>query len=833
MDILADVLQISPEERLAYVAQVCAFDAVLLAEVQSLLTFADDGQDSLNDDAIMRGRGRLESLLSDSALSETGETPSVADRFHRFSAANGLPAVPNIPGYEIDHVIASGGMGTVYAAHQTRPRRTVAIKVMRPGVASPAGLRRFEHEAQVLAHLRHPGIAQVYEADTFTSDGVELPYFVMEHIPDALTLTEYAERNRLGIIERLELFAQVCDAIHHGHQKGIIHRDIKPSNVLVDANGCAKVIDFGVARSTDADLTVTTIQTEAGQLIGTLQYMSPEQVSMESHDIDTRSDVYALGVVAYELQCSKLPYDLRGRAIHEASRIIREQTPTRPGVLDPRLRGDVETIIMKSLEKDRDRRYASVAEMHQDVLRCLHGELINARPPSLIYQLRALARRHRGLAYGVLTALTALVVSSIVVTVLYLQTSSALNAESEQRREAIDARDEAEAQRTIANREVRISNAINEFLQHDLLAAADPKAIGREVTVAESLDIASQKISSRFADQPDVEASIRTTLGTTYEGLGKLDAALRELKVAVPLAEQAYGLHHAETIRALGQLAYIYRVRGDTSEAEAVLQRAIKVCGQAYGELDHRTLEMQSSLSLLYRDAGRFDEAESLGKQILDNSSKTLGPDHSGTIAALNNLSYIYQATGRFDEAEPLALKALNCMVAKNGELHPTTLTGLSNVAWLLMKQGKLPHAEMLHRQALAGKLRLLGPEHAETVSGLHGLAECLRQLGRFEEAAALLQDAEVAAHRAWPADSWLVSGVQAMYGDVLIQLERYDEAEVMLIKAFERLEPTFGNDHQLSRIIVESLIGLYEITDRPAQADIWKSKKIPAVDSR
>ena len=243
--------------------------------------------------------------------------------------------------YHIKRVIASGGMGTVYEATQEKPRRTVALKLMRHGIASRSALRRFEYESQILARLRHPGIAQVYEAGTHRDDSGTVPFFAMEYIVGAKPITQYVKEKKLGARQRMELFAQVCDAIHHGHQKGIIHRDLKPSNILVDATGQVKIIDFGVARSTDSDLAVTTLQTDIGQLVGTLQYMSPEQCEADPHNIDTRSDVYALGVVFYELLCGRLPYNVTRMAMHEATRIIREQQPTRLTTIDKALKGDI------------------------------------------------------------------------------------------------------------------------------------------------------------------------------------------------------------------------------------------------------------------------------------------------------------------------------------------------------------------------------------------------------------------------------------------------------------------------------------------------------------
>ncbi|MEE2912788.1 MAG: serine/threonine-protein kinase, partial [Planctomycetota bacterium] len=250
----------------------------------------------------------------------------------------------------IKKIIGSGGMGSVYEAMQEQPRRRVALKVMKRGITSRSATRRFEFESQTLARLQHPGVAQVFEAGTHDDGSGGVPYFVMEYIPNAKTITEYANDKNLSTKERLALFARVCDAVQHGHLKGIVHRDLKPQNILVDSSGQPKVIDFGVARSTDSDLAVTTLQTDVGQLIGTLQYMSPEQCDADPSDIDVRSDIYALGVILYELLIGRLPYDLQKKAIHEAVRIVREVDPTKLSTVDRLLRGDIETIAMKALE---------------------------------------------------------------------------------------------------------------------------------------------------------------------------------------------------------------------------------------------------------------------------------------------------------------------------------------------------------------------------------------------------------------------------------------------------------------------------------------------------
>lgn len=306
---------------------------------------------------------------------------------------SGIPS--EIGRYKILGVIGAGGMGAVYEAMQEAPRRRVALKVIKAGAASEMALHRFQFEAQTLAKLSHPNIAQIYEAGTWENEGIEVPFFAMEYIPGAQGVVRYVLKHNLSMQDRLALYEKICDAVHHAHQKGVIHRDLKPDNILVDSKGNPKIIDFGVARATDADLAVTTMQTTMGQLIGTLQYMSPEQCDAEPEMIDTRSDVYALGVILFQLLSGELPYDLRKRAIHEAVRVIKEDRPTSIRTINVTLRGDIDTITMKALEKDRDQRYQSAAELGRDIHRFLNSEPILARPLSISYQLRLFTKKYK------------------------------------------------------------------------------------------------------------------------------------------------------------------------------------------------------------------------------------------------------------------------------------------------------------------------------------------------------------------------------------------------------------------------------------------------------
>ena len=325
--------------------------------------------------------------------------------------------LPEIPRYRILRQIGVGGMGVVYEAEQEHPLRAVALKVIRPGLATPQALRRFEHEAEVLGRLQHPGIAQVYESGTADTGRGPQPFFAMELIrgpggEQAPSLTEYAAEKGLDTRQRLELMARIADAVHHAHQKGVIHRDLKPGNILVDETGQPKVLDFGLARITDRDVQVTTMQTDAGQILGTLPYMSPEQAGGDPAELDTRSDVYALGVVCYELLAGRRPYVLERRMIHEAVRVIREEEPTRLSSINKALRGDIDTIVAKALEKEKERRYQSAAELATDIHHYLNDEPVTARPPSAWYQLAKFTKRNKALVGGVAGVFLALLIGA-------------------------------------------------------------------------------------------------------------------------------------------------------------------------------------------------------------------------------------------------------------------------------------------------------------------------------------------------------------------------------------------------------------------------------------
>src|SRR5262245_39097820 len=389
-ELFDQALDLDPARLATFLDEQCQGDADLRAAVERLLRLDRTAQ---ADESLLR-----------SPLA--GSRPQ--------AIAPPAPQLPAIGRYRVVRVLGEGGMGTVYEAEQDNPRRTVALKVIRAGLTSDSLLKRFAREAQILGRLRHPGIAQVYDAGV--AEGGQ-PYFAMELIAGVL-LDQHAREHALDAGGRLELVAQVCDAVQHAHERGVIHRDLKPGNILVESSGQPRVLDFGVARAADVGLTAGGGQTEAGQLIGTLGYMSPEQASADPAAIDARGDVYALGVILYELLAHRLPYSLDGLPLPEAARVIREKEPSRLGWLDGRLRGDVETIVAKALEKEQARRYASAGELAAEIRRHLSHEPIRAHPPSALYRLRKFARRHKAVV-GALLGIGLALAAGTVISVLY------------------------------------------------------------------------------------------------------------------------------------------------------------------------------------------------------------------------------------------------------------------------------------------------------------------------------------------------------------------------------------------------------------------------------
>ena len=575
--------------------------------------------------------------------------------------------------YTVRRVIASGGMGTVLEAIQDEPRRPVALKIMKAGLDSTEALRRFQAEAQLLARLRHPGIAQVYEAGTHDDGAGPMPFFAMEYIPNGKPITEYASGHRLGLRERLALFARACDAVHHGHQRGIIHRDLKPSNVLVDSDGNPKVIDFGVARTTDSNLGL--FQTQVGQLIGSVAYMSPEQFEADPRDLDTRSDVYALGVVLYELISGQLPYDVMSAKIYDAARIVREQEPKRLQTLVPSVPPEVEAIVRKALEKDRERRYQSANGLAEDLRRFLSGQTVMASPPGAVYLLRTFARRHKALLGGVAATFVVLLAAVVVISTMYLR---------------------AERLRRLAERETARSQAAADFLTESL-GSISPVGFDHEPTILDLLHKLDAQIDGAFPDDPLIEAELRKTIGWAYVAQRDWTAMERQLRRALDLRVKAGAENDPKTVDLLGKLATVYNVTGQQDPLIEMRRHAAAVLKALHGERDEGTIAANYELAEALCNASLFQQAQEVATPWATVSADVLGPHHETSLEDRALLGWLELALGRSAEAEASNRSLLEECRRTMGDRAALTRRVRSQLAGALITQTKLAEAEALY----------------------------------------------------------------------------------------------------------------------------------------
>ena len=771
--------------------------------------------------------------------------------------------------YRLLQRLGEGGMGEVWLAEQTEPvHRQVALKVIKAGMDSAQVVARFEAERQALALMDHPVIATVFDGGT-TPQG--RPYFAMEYVKGE-PITVYCDRQRLATPQRLELFMQVCEGVQHAHQKGIIHRDLKPSNVLVtirDDRPVPKIIDFGVAKATAHHLTERTLFTELGVLIGTPEYMSPEQAEMGGLDIDTRTDIYALGVLLYELLTGALPFDrkdLRQAGLAEIQRIIREKDPPRPSTritqlgpasteaaknrhTEPRrligdLRGDLDWITMRALEKDRTRRYQTANALAADVRRHLSSEPVSAGPPSAAYRAGKFVRRHR---FGVAAAVT-----------LVLLLAAFAGAMAVQARRIARERDKARLATQKAEQ-------INAFVV-GMLGAADPRVSGRDVTVASVLDAASARVEKELAGQPEVKAAVLATLGTTYEGLGLYAPARQALQAALDTSIAAYGPEHLEVARALDGLGRVAESEGNLREAERLGRESLAMLHRL-GETDGSdAADVKVNLALALEGLGKGAEAEALYREVLTIERRLEGGRGPKVAATLNNLGVLLGQRGDWAGAEPLQREALDIVRAVSGPEHPDVAAGMNSLGAVLEAKGDLAGAERLYRGSLDMRRRLLGPEHPDTTRSMYALAYLLRAkgdhegaarlgreilalrgrvlpdahpmvagamqilgvslmaLGRAGEAEPVLRESLELRRRALPPDHWLVASAESTLGSCLTAEGRLRDAEPLLLHGFDGLKAARGEGHELTVEARQRLVALYEAWGRPDRAARWRA---------
>ncbi len=661
---------------------------------------------------------------------------SMQGALREVAAAHEISTPTRIGPFTVDREIARGGMGVVYLAHQDRPQREVALKVLRPSSASPDTLRRFRAEAEVLARLRHPGIATVYEAGvtTVSASGVveRVPYIAMEYVRGE-RLDRYASSRDLSLEQRLELVAKIADAVHHAHLNGLVHRDLKPGNILVesgDSGDVPKILDFGVARVTDRDAAAS-LHTSTGQILGTVPYMSPEQLGDDPQSIDARSDVYALGVIAFELLTGALPYDVSRVSLAEAARIIRDESPLPPARRDPRLTGDVETILLAALEKDPARRFVSIAEMAADIRRFLRREPIQARPQSAAYQLRRFAQRNLGLVATVGVLAFAVLAGAGLSAALAVR---ATRAEQRVREQLIEVRRQADK-----------FEAVNLFLEK-MLGSASPEENPGEVgvTVREVLGRASAELDAgSLADQPAIELGVRVTIGNTYRALGEYARSRPHLERAVELGRGQYPDGHADLAFALNKLGRVAQESGDYDTAEAAYRECLRMRRLLLGPRHEEVAMVLNNLAHLAYVRGDFEEARAGHEEALAIRRERFGSRHEDIANSLNNLAVVHYSTGDLETAAALMRESLEIDREMRGGQHPNVLSTMNNLAVVMAALGDLEESERLQRRVIGLQRETYGIEHPELATSLQNLARFLvRHGGDLEEAESLFLEA-------------------------------------------------------------------------------------------
>jgi len=762
--------------------------------------------------------------------------------------------------YHLLQKIGEGGMGEVWLAEQKEPvRRRVALKLVKAGMNTREVIARFESERQALALMDHPAIAKVFDAGS-TMQGA--PYFVMEYVA-GMPITTYCDHHRLATRERLELFIAVCEGVQHAHQKAIIHRDLKPSNILVtevDGKAAPKIIDFGVAKALTQKLTADTMFTRVGALVGTPEYMSPEQALSSGEDIDTRTDVYSLGIILYELLAGTPPIDLRKIAFDEFLRRLREEDPPKPSTrirthdqatstdvarkrhtepltLAKQVRGDLDAIALKALEKDRARRYAMPLELAADIGRYLRDEPVLAHAPGRVYQLRKLVRRNRVLAVSAAAVLVTLIGATAV------STREAVRAHRAERRASASLKESQE--------EAGRAQAVNAFLQ-EMLLSADPRAAsradpgkGRDVTVAHVLDEAVRRLDAgSLRNQPLIEAAVRESLGTTFSGLGRYPEAEHQYRAALAL-ERAAGGRDADVANSEADLAEQLTFEDKLPEAEKLQRDALSIRSRLFGPSAVAVGDSLGDLGITLRREGKLPEAEAAVRQALAIDLRNHRLDDAA--ADEHGLGVILRFERRTADAEAEFRRALALRIQVSGENHPSTAQTMNQLAYVLHDEGKLAESERYARESLAISRRLLGEEHPDVAVGLNHLATLLRDEGQPDAAEATFRQALAIARRVWGPDQTDTANIETNLGDLLARRGKLRESEQFLREALSTrrkiLPPThpaiFDSEARLGAVLVSErrfqeaeplLLSAWRGLDTPAAPAPAKRRALDAI---
>jgi serine/threonine protein kinase/tetratricopeptide (TPR) repeat protein len=743
--------------------------------------------------------------------------------------------------YKLLQQLGVGGFGVVYMAEQEKPvRRKVAIKIIKPGMDTAQVIARFESERQALALMDHPNIARVLDAGATTSGH---PYFVMELVK-GVPITEFCDKNHLPPEGRLKLFVDVCHAIQHAHHKGIIHRDIKPSNVLVtlhDGEPVVKVIDFGVAKATVQKLTERTLFTAYGQMIGTPAYMSPEQAEMSGLDIDTRSDVFSLGVLLYELLTGTTPIEdrrLRAAGYAEMQRLIRDEDAPRPSLrlsslgetatviagnrgLDVKrlrqiLSGDLDWVVVKALDKNRNRRYPTPDSFADDIERYLRDEAIVARPPSTAYRLKKLVQRNRAAVFTVFAVAVALLAGTAVAT------WQALRATRAEQAALVAAAAEKEAKDDAVAREAE-TKAVLGFVENRVFAAARPQGqeggLGRDVTMRKAIEAALKYVKEGFTTQPLIEARLRMTLGQSFYFLGDAKQAAEQEEAARAIYTRLRGPDDPDTLQAMHNLGSSYDALGRLDEALKLREETLARRRARLGADHPDTLSALNSLGLSYGNLGRFSEALKVREETLARFKAVEGKDHPDTLMAMNNLANAYFALGRYDEALKLREETLALYKAKVGRDHPDTLRAMSNLSSSLDIVGRHDEALKLREETLALRRAKLGPDHYATLLSMTGLGDSYTSLGRHADALKIREETLALQKAKLGPDHPDTLQSMKFVADSYAALNRHADALKLRQETYALRKAKLGADHPDTLMTLEGIAESLMALGRDAEA--------------
>ncbi len=794
-EIVADALERKSGERVAFLEEACAQDAPLRAEVESLLAAYDEA----------------------GGLSE-------------HPLAGKLPEIPveltHIGPYRLIRQLGIGGMGQVWLAEQTEPvRRRIALKLIKAGMYDAAVVQRFQAERQSLALMDHPAIAKVFDAGA-TPAGQ--PYFVMEYV-DGLPITDYCDEKRLDIRDRLKLLLRVCAGVQHAHQKAIIHRDLKPSNILVvevDGKPMPRIIDFGLAKVTAPAVVGETAFTQLGVFLGTPGYMSPEQADPDVRDIDTRTDVYSLGVVLYELLTGYLPFDAmqwKERRLDQVLRHLRETDPqrpstrvstnrdtstasaeargTQPGQLVSLLRGDLDWITLKALERERERRYSTVSEFAADIERYLENRPVVARPASRAYRLRKYVRRNR-VAVAVAGGAFALLVAFALM-------------QAAQLRHTTRERDRA--------------NRITQFMTSMFKVSNPSEARGNTVTAREILDKSSKEIDAGLSDDPELRAQMMDVMGEVYGNLGLFGRSHVLLSQAVDIRRRVLGPNDAQTLTSMDHLAWTLCREGHYAEAEKMQRETLDARRRVLGPENPDTLESIENLAWSLKEQSHYAEAEKLQRETLDIRRRILGVEHPDTLVSMTDLAASLSGQGNFAEAEKLERDALDIQRRILGPENPRTMTSMNNLGNTLNQEDKYPEAEKLQRETLDIQGRVLGPEHPDTLRSMVNLALTLNQEHRYSDAERLERDAIAIDRRVLGPEHPVTLSAMNNLVNTLNEEHDYAEAEKLGRETLEIRRRVLGPEHRSTLMSMANLAATLRGEGRYADAEKleWETLEI------